>query len=145
MSQTFLLADDDTDDVELFQAALNDIDTTIHFEKALNGLQLLNRLLEQSATRPDIIFLDVNMPVMNGWKCLEAMKQQEELQDIPVIIYSTSDQQNEEQRAKELGALCYIKKPENYTRLKSILSIVNSHVTTGSFADLCKALHLKPI
>lgn len=140
MSQTFLLADDDSDDHELFAAALAELDRSIVFDKALDGLQLINQLIEQKVARPDIIFLDLNMPLMNGWRCLEALKKIEEIKHIPVIIYSTSDQQLEEQRAEEMGALCFLRKPESFSTLISILSTISDHLHGGSLVNLRSAI-----
>jgi CheY-like chemotaxis protein len=140
MSQTFLLADDDHDDHELFQAALAEISRSIVFDKALNGLQLINQLLEEGQTKPDIIFLDLNMPLMNGWRCLEALKGLENTKDIPVIIYSTSDQQLEEKKAEEMGALCFVKKPESFNTLIAMLATVSDHLRHGSLTNLRMAM-----
>jgi CheY-like chemotaxis protein len=136
MSQTFLLADDDSDDHELFQAALAEINRSIVFDKVLDGLQLINQLLEKNQSKPDIIFLDLNMPLMNGWRCLEALKGIENTKDIPVIIYSTSDQQLEEKKAEEMGALCFLKKPASFKTLINILSVVSDHLRGGSLVNL---------
>jgi CheY-like chemotaxis protein len=136
MSQTFLLADDDSDDHELFQAALAELNRSIVFDKVLNGLQLINQLLEKNQSKPDIIFLDLNMPLMNGWRCLEALKGIENTKDIPVIIYSTSDQQLEEKKAEEMGALCFLKKPASFNTLINILSVVSDHLRGGSLVNL---------
>jgi CheY-like chemotaxis protein len=108
MTKTFILADDDTDDIELFCNALKEIDKSIHCKQALNGLQLLNTLLDSSNSKPDIIFLDINMPVMNGWKCLQALKDDEKTKDIPVIIYTTSSELMEAKKSTPVRCTLFL-------------------------------------
>lgn len=141
MSKTFLLADDDMDDIELFSHALSEIDTSITFYTASNGRQALHKLDDPEIGRPDIIFLDINMPEMNGWKCLQALKENDTHKDIPVIMYSTSSESNDIQRARTGGALCYYVKPESYRELIDMLSIVTRHVQDNRFDNLCAAIH----
>ena len=69
----FFLADDDQDDTELFREALYDINPSIEFNFASNGKELVPKL-QMSKHEPQIIFLDINMPGMNGWECLEVLR-----------------------------------------------------------------------
>jgi CheY-like chemotaxis protein len=143
MRKTFMLADDDMDDIELFSHALSEVDTSITCYTALSGTQALRKLEDPLTPKPDIIFLDINMPEMNGWKCLQALKQHEAHKDIPVIMYSTSSEKVEIERAKKFGALCYYIKPGSYPELINMLSIVKKHVETNAFDTLCEAIHRK--
>jgi CheY-like chemotaxis protein len=86
----FLLIDDDTDDWELFSEALAAVDPIIVCHHATGGADAFNRLRNREFSTPDIIFLDINMPVMDGWQFLTQLKSEEALRHIPVIIYSTS-------------------------------------------------------
>jgi CheY-like chemotaxis protein len=117
-----LLIDDDRDDAELFKEALFEINSSIefkHFEDSKNGLK---ELLERPSQLPDIIFLDINMPVMSGWECLTEFKKTEHLKDIPVIMFTTSSQPRERELANELGAAGFVTKPNEYKVLKEVLS-----------------------
>ena len=88
--KTVFLIDDDEDDREIFGEALDSLDYKVKFEQAINGLDAFEKLSTPGFDNPDIIFLDLNMPKMNGREFLLKIKQYHEFKDIPVIIYSTS-------------------------------------------------------
>jgi CheY-like chemotaxis protein len=119
-----LLIDDDRDDADLFKEALFEINSAIvfrHYEDSKAGLQLL---LERQTDLPDLIFLDINMPIVSGWQCLIEFKKAEHLKHIPVIMFTTSSQTREKEIADELGAEGFITKPNEYKALKELLSDV---------------------
>ncbi len=118
--QSIFLADDDTDDVEIFQYALNTVHPQCMLTVAVNGVELLEKL-HQAAALPDLVFVDINMPLMNGFETIEKIKTDDRLKDIPVIFYSTSFEQPERKRAFELGADHYLMKPNDVTVLKNII------------------------
>ena len=119
-----LLIDDDRDDAELFKEALSELDASIGFEHYEDSKEGLRTLLERHNSLPDIIFLDINMPVVSGWQCLTEFKKSEHLKDIAVIMFTTSSQQREKELAKELGAEGFITKPSDYKTLKTMLASV---------------------
>ena len=119
----FFLADDDQDDTDLFREALLDIDPSIEFNFASSGKELVPKL-RMGKLEPQIIFLDINMPGMNGWECLELLKSKNEWKDIPVIMYSTSSSGMEGKKALNLGALCFYEKPPNFLRLRDFLKLI---------------------
>lgn len=125
-----LLADDDRDDIEMFCEALEDIQENITCHCTANGREALNKM-DEVKEQPHIIFLDVNMPVMNGWQCLEVLKGDQRYRHIPVIMISTSSHQREIDRASELGALCYMTKPSSFEELKQILKVIITNLGTG--------------
>lgn len=120
-SITFLLIDDDEDDRELFQLALEDLDHKTHFYEAASGRKAL-KMLENSHAVPDFIFLDLNMPEMNGKECLTILKQDHKYAGIPVIIFSTSSDPTDIKITKELGALDFITKPSKMSELTELLN-----------------------
>jgi PleD family two-component response regulator len=120
MENIFLLIDDDADDSELFREALQEADATMCLHCAENGEEAL-KLLE-AIEKPVIIFLDINMPRMNGWECLKRLKNSTKYKDIPVIMYSTSSHQREIDIAIDLGALSFFTKPHSYRELKIMLN-----------------------
>ena len=129
-NKIFLLADDDRDDTEMFSEALAAIDHTIVCHAASDGREVLDTL-EELTTMPDLIFLDVNMPVMNGWQCLKALKEDDRYNQIPVIIISTSSHERDIEIASDLGALCYFTKPHYFHELTRVLKVIVENVGAG--------------
>lgn len=123
MSQgiTCFLIDDDLDDQDIFILALEEVDKSIRCEVASDGADALKRL-NGKELRPDYIFLDLNMPRMNGKQCLSQIKKLDFLSDVPVIIYSTSSDQNDRTETERLGAAHYIVKPNTVSALAEVLA-----------------------
>lgn len=124
------LVDDDLDDKELFADALNGIDENIRLDTALNGVDALEKLTNKAWLKPDYIFMDMNMPLMNGIECLKALKKTPFLADIKVIMYSTSSYFKDIEEAKNEGAFDYLVKPFSFPELcekirQVILSDIN--------------------
>jgi CheY-like chemotaxis protein len=117
----FALADDDADDAEIFAEALAAVNPGILCEYASNGKILLDKIRHRKSDLPDIIFLDINMPEMNGWDSLTELKKHSSLKDIPVVMYSTSSTHRDIQAAKKLGANFFYTKPDNFRQLKLFL------------------------
>ena len=116
-----ILIDDDPDDQEIFLLALQKLQTDIKCITADSGIEAL-QILKQENFSPDYIFLDLNMPRMNGKQCLAEIKKIEKLALTPVIIYSTSTVQSDIMETKELGAADYIIKQSSIKELTRILS-----------------------
>lgn len=115
-----LQVDDDSDDCELFLEALKCVSSAIY--TAINNPVEALRKLIQREIEPDIIFLDLNMPLMPGIEFLTEIKKQEKLKHIPIIIFSTSQLDDIIREAKLHGAEDFISKPNNFDDLKRILS-----------------------
>jgi len=118
-----LLADDDEDDRWLFEQALNDIKIKTNLSLFKNGKELMDYLL-QIDIKPHLIFLDLNMPIKNGMECLLEMKQDANLKNIPVAIYSTSSSEKDIENTFISGANIYINKPSNFDKLKDVIEKV---------------------
>lgn len=125
-----LLADDDMDDTEMFCEALADIDESIICHCAVNGSDAL-RILDGLKELPSVIFLDLNMPIMNGWDCLTHLKSDSRYKDIHVIMISTSSHKNDLETASKLGAVCYFVKPNSFSDLKKVLRSITSNIDNG--------------
>lgn len=111
--QSILLVDDDSDDQLLFQEALAEVDAAVRCVTAFNGAEALEKLYS-SVIIPDVIIMDVNMPMMNGMECLRELKNSEAFRHIPVIMYSTSCSNDCQQECFDNGALAYMEKPSDY-------------------------------
>lgn len=110
------LVDDDEDDQEFFLSVLSEIDSTLTCEVACNGKVALDQLHIRSKN-PDMIFLDLNMPVMDGRQFLTVIKQNQKLKDIPVVILSTGSDAATIAASKSLGAAHFMTKPVKLSQL----------------------------
>jgi CheY-like chemotaxis protein len=108
-SKTCLLIDDDADDQEFFLHALTQIASDT-FCIAASGANTAMSLLKQNKYQPDYIFLDLNLPEMNGFEFLELIKKDPDFKNIPVIIYSTSSLSNQKEKGISLGAAGFFTK-----------------------------------
>lgn len=122
--KTILLADDDPDDAEMFALVLGEVDSGVALIHVTNGEAVFDMLAQRPSQVPDVIFLDLNMPRMNGWQCLEKLKSDPRTKDIPVIIYTTSSHTRDKQMATTYGASAFITKPSDYKLLRTLLSTV---------------------
>ena len=95
-----LLVDDDPDDQEIFCLALQEIGKNLECIIANGGNQALEMLNSNKALIPDFIFIDVNMPGMNGIDCLKHIKDLEHLKESEVIMYSTTSSQKIIEKSK---------------------------------------------
>lgn len=111
------LVDDDTDDLEFFSEALKEIDPSIKCITSSNGESALIKLKEWTAPFPDFIFLDLNLPRLDGKKCLIEIKKNEAIRHIPVVIYSTSSEQRVVEQTLALGAAHFLSKPSRLSEL----------------------------
>jgi CheY-like chemotaxis protein len=114
-----ILADDDSDDRELFVEAVNEIDPSASVATFEYGDSLMNKL--KTMAIPDLIFLDINMPRKSGKACIAEIKQDTRLKHVPIVIYSTTLNKKDIDDAWASGALCFMRKPDSYSKLKSIL------------------------
>jgi CheY-like chemotaxis protein len=135
MKKIFLI-DDDADDRLLFCEAMGDVAPDFICHVAVNGRAALRKLDRNEIDIPDLIFLDLNMPLVNGWQCLAEIKKKELYKDIPVIIYSTSSYPEDIDQAVQSGALCYFSKPYDFKELKKSLRIVAEHLIDGTLHHL---------
>jgi CheY-like chemotaxis protein len=122
-----LLVDDDIDDQQIFAEALETVDPSIQLVVASNGLEALHKLNTPDSLQPDMIFLDLNMPMMNGKEFLQELKKTNGFSQIPVIIYTTSSRPEDREQSLTLGATDFLVKPNNYKslceQLKEIIGV----------------------
>lgn len=113
------LADDDEDDRMLFQEAVSEIGIKTKLSLFKNGLELMDYLNLPKVILPNLIFLDLNMPVKNGLECLREIRANPELKNIFVAIYSTSSSEKDIEQTYVNGANIYLNKPNAFNDLCS--------------------------
>jgi CheY-like chemotaxis protein len=118
--KNIVIIDDDEDDLELFINAVGEISTEINCLAFNDANQALRELLA-AKVMADVIFLDLNMPVMNGFEFIVAAKESKQLQHIPIKILSTSSNPATIERTKNLGASGFHTKPDNFSVLREML------------------------
>jgi CheY-like chemotaxis protein len=116
-----MLADDDSDDCSLFEEALAELPGPNQLHIATNGSELMHMLASGIPRIPDILFLDLNMPLKNGFECLAEIKADHRLRNIPVIVYSTSLDISVVDLLYEKGAYRYLRKPASFSELKTAI------------------------
>ena len=141
LQQTFPIniihADDDIDDRVFFRQALSEIQIDTRLKSFRDG-ELLMNYLTTSKELPHILFLDLSMPRKTGFECLAEIKENENLKNIPVVVFTTSFGRNAafEQSLMNtltsIGALEYIRKPNNFADLKKVIydslaKLINAH------------------
>lgn len=125
-----LLADDDDDDCDFFKEALDEISVNANLSMVHDGVQLMERLENTALNNlPDVVFLDLNMPRKNGLECLAEIKANQKLQNLPVIIFSTSLDSEIVDNLYKKGASYYIRKPGDFSKLKKV---IEKALTTAS-------------
>ena len=118
---TILLADDDKDDCLFFEDAINELAQSTNFTAVHDGEQLMQLLSNETNKLPHVLFLDLNMPRKNGFECLEEIKHNRKLKALPVVVFSTSFEQEVVNRLYDNGAQYFIRKPSEFSLYKKII------------------------
>lgn len=116
------LAEDDLDDSYLFQEALKEVNKFALLTVADNGEELTSKL-QTSSHAPQLIFLDLNMPIKNGFDCLDEIRSSRVYGNTPVVVLSTSGSDYSVNTSYQKGADLYIQKPDNYKDLKKAIDL----------------------
>lgn len=111
-----LLVDDERGDLDLVKAALAEGRFECKVATAGNGVEAMKRL-KDGRPLPHLVLLDLNMPMMNGWEVLKAMKADSELARIPVVVLTTSEADRDLLRSYDMGAVGFVTKPLDVDRL----------------------------
>jgi CheY-like chemotaxis protein len=142
MTGTILLADDDNDDAEIFRQALLQVDSSVVFVHVDTGIGIFEYLHQDKNVSPDVIFLDLNMPEMNGWQCLARIKNEKKFDAIPVIIYTTSSNPREYEISQDLDAHGLVTKPSDQKVLKRVLELIIPALGTKGLREAVKEAYL---
>lgn len=124
------LIDDDADDQEIFGQALENINKSIQCSFASDGVQAIEKLNADPDFIPDFIFIDMNMPRMNGIQCLEAIQKIDRLREVTLYMYSTAADPKSIATTQSLGAREFIIKPSNFNELTKKLSQIFNNENT---------------
>ncbi|MBK9016360.1 MAG: response regulator [Saprospiraceae bacterium] len=122
-----LFADDDVDDRFFFEKALREIPIASNLTTVIDGEHLMDYLSENIEQLPDVLFLDLSMPRKSGFECLSEIRENIKLNDMPVVMYSTSytsDKNYEESMIDvlfKMGAQGFIRKPGDFAKLKQVI------------------------
>ena len=119
-----LIIDDDKDDRQLFCDGVHVLNPEIECVTAVHGSDALYKLHSPDFVKPDIIFLDLNMPRVNGVQFLNSIKQHSILKVIPVVIYTTSKSNSEREHCLSLGAQHFITKPSTLSDFTNSLKYI---------------------
>ena len=124
-TQHVFIADDDEDDRLFFQEVINEMPYLVHLSMAKDGEDAI-RSLSKIQLLPDLVVLDLNMPLKNGLECLQEIKQAPKLKVLPVIIFSTSSYPSMINQAYDAGAHLYIRKPNDFLTFRKLIQHVLS-------------------
>ncbi|MDQ3049742.1 MAG: response regulator [Bacteroidota bacterium] len=129
MNKIFLV-DEDLDDQLFFKEAIQLINPSLQCDTGTNGKIALDKL-KLNTSLPDIIFLDLNMPIMDGFDFLIQIKKENRLNKIPVGIFTTSNIIRDKEMTKEFGAQFFITKPNDF----QVLSKNLKHILSADFSN----------
>ena len=124
---TILSAEDDLDDQFLIKEAIEEAGIQASVNFVSDGLTLIEKLTKQyRGSLPDILLLDLNMPVMDGITVLKVLRERKDFDDLPIIILTTSNNQNEIDQCYSLGAKSFITKPSSFKGMVEVVKSFNS-------------------
>jgi len=124
-----LLVEDDQVDIMTVMRALKEIHVTNPVVNVENGEEALKYLRDPKSTKPCIILLDLNMPIMNGIEFLQVAKHDALLKRIPVVVLTTSEEQQDKVNSFDLGVAGYMAKPVDYRQFVEVMRTIDAYWT----------------
>jgi len=124
-----LLVEDDEVDAMTVRRALKELHVNNPLAQVENGEEALNYLRQPGQVLPCIILLDLNMPVMGGIELLQVIKHDAALKRIPVVVLTTSDEQQDKVASFDLGVAGYIRKPVDYKQFVEAVRSIDAYWT----------------
>ncbi|CAG9933921.1 response regulator [Candidatus Nitrotoga arctica] len=128
-NKPILLVEDDQVDTMTVIRALKDIHVTNPLIQQENGEDALNYLSDSNNEKPCIILLDLNMPIMNGIEFLQVLKHDDQLKGIPVVVLTTSEEQQDKVNSFNLGVAGYMAKPVDYLQFVEVMRSIDTYWT----------------
>ena len=131
-SHHILIGEDDADDRYLIKSAFEENGFTDQLNFVEDGVELLDYIYSRKKAKPELplprfILLDLNMPKKDGREVLKELKQNKDFKKIPIIIFSTTNNENEMRRCYELGANSYITKPNDFESFIKTIAAIRSY------------------
>lgn len=118
---SIVLADDDEDDRLLFQEAIRELPVAITLLIVDDGRKLMDELNKLTKELPDLLFMDLTMPIKDGFECMSEIRCKDSLRHLPVVILSTHSNQEIIEQLYKAGATYYIRKPADFSDLKRLI------------------------
>jgi CheY-like chemotaxis protein len=128
-NRPILLVEDDQVDAMTVKRALKELHVTNPLVHVENGEAALTHLRDANADKPCIILLDLNMPIMNGIEFLQVAKLDAQLKRIPVVVLTTSEEQQDKVNSFNLGVAGYMAKPVDYRQFVEVMRSIDSYWT----------------
>ena len=128
-NKPILLVEDDQVDVMTVKRALKEIHVTNPVVNLENGEEALKYLRDPKSTKPCIILLDLNMPIMNGIEFLQVVKHDALLKRTPVVVLTTSEEQQDKINSFDLGVAGYMAKPVDYRQFVEVMRSIDAYWT----------------
>jgi CheY-like chemotaxis protein len=126
-----LYAEDDIEDFNFFCEIITSIDPTVTFVNTRNGAETID-FLEGADSLPDVVFLDINMPAMDGKSCLREIRKNPRLKELTVFVYTTSRDPKDKEQCIQLGASDYLEKPSSFHDALALFTKVLSKIPQSS-------------
>lgn len=124
-----LLVEDDQVDVMTVMRAMKEIHVTNPVVNLENGEEAMKYLRDPKSVKPCIILLDLNMPIMNGIEFLQVAKHDALLKRIPVVVLTTSEEQQDKVNSFDLGVAGYMAKPVDYRQFVEVMRTIDAYWT----------------
>ncbi len=137
-AKPILLVEDDQIDMMTVKRALNDLHVTNRVAHVENGEEALAYLNDPASERPCLILLDLNMPVMGGIEFLRVARDvnaDPRIKRIPVVVLTTSEEQQDKVESFNLGVAGYIRKPVDYQRFVETMRTINAYWTVSEMPE----------
>ncbi len=125
--RNIFLTDDDFDDCLFFSEALQELKDPVKLTVLNDGVKLMEALDNDENILPEIIFLDLNMPKMNGFECLSKIRATDKFNNTSIIIFSTNSNSDIVEKTYSGGANFYICKPHCFTQFKKTIELIMSY------------------
>jgi len=130
-NKPILLVEDDQVDVMTVKRALKEIHVTNPVVNLENGEEALKYLRDPKSAKPCIILLDLNMPIMNGIEFLQVVKHDALLKRTPVVVLTTSEEQQDKINSFDLGVAGYMAKPVDYRQFVEVMRSIDAYWTVS--------------
>ena len=136
-NKPILLVEDDEVDIIMVERALKALKVTNSLEVALNGEEALEYLKDSEKARPCIILLDLNMPRMNGIEFLKERYLDDAIKNIPVVVLTSSEDEQDIVRSYSFCVAGYMVKPVDYKQFVETIRVIDLYWTISQFPPTC--------